>query len=84
MIIQIHSSEKNRNIVLPNGFALNWVTAIIGAHYINKENKGKQKRISSSDLRKLFSEIKRYKKENSDWNLVEVESASGENVIIRL
>lgn len=84
MKIKIKSPEHNITLALPNGLVLNRLTAQIGTHYINKEIENKEKKFSPAELRMFFSAIKQCKKDFPDLNLVEVNSADGEYVLIRL
>ena len=40
--------------------------------------------LNAKDVSKILKVIKSYKKENPDWNLLEIESADGDGVVIKL
>lgn len=65
---------------LPTGLALNGLTAAVFARKLRQEGCD----ISAAQLRVFFREIRRYRREHSEWDLVEVLSEDREAVRIRL
>ena len=96
MRIYVKSPGKRAiNIALPTRLLLNNITATIGTKQVNKyirknaqEEVGlsslEEELISSAEVRKLISFIHKLKKRYPDWYLVEVDSADGEVVKIKL
>ncbi|MBQ8432397.1 MAG: hypothetical protein IJX28_05890 [Clostridia bacterium] len=91
MRIQIERPQQRRiRILLPNGLLMNRLTAFLIARAQKKSAKNKNDAssdepiLTARQMYALFREIKRLKKTlPPDWNLVEVESTDGENVIVR-
>ena len=64
----------------------NGLVATIGAAYLKKDSQKHKNtpQIPASALRRLFREIRRAKRHHKGWNIVEVTSAEGDDVVIRL
>ena len=79
--------SRTINIALPSRLILNNLTATIGTKQINKylgESTQKDVALSSQEARKLIKLIHQLKKKYPDWYIVDVESADGEIVKIKL
>ena len=89
MRIRVHSAEgQNISIALPTRVLVNSLTATITAKVIDKQAAKKWERekplIESREMRRLFRTIHRVKRLYPDLLLVEVESADGSTVKIKL
>lgn len=84
MKIQVNSGEYHFNILLPTGLIFSrgtvWLFNRVGRKYAGNA----MNQIPPEALNALFAEFRRIKRKHGSWDLVEVESASGEKVIIRL
>lgn len=81
MVIRIRSEEgPNLFIPLPTGLVCNRLTASLAARAVSEYGM----EISASQLNRLFAAVKRYKRAHPDWVLVEVQSADGEFVYVKL
>ena len=79
--------SRTINIVLPTRLILNNITATRGTKQINKyisNNTQEEMNLSSIDIRKFIKLIHQLKKKYPDWCIVDVESADGEIVKIKL
>lgn len=68
------------HLLLPNGLALNGLTAAILSRCLSSHGVT----VTGQQLRTLRQELKRFRRLHKDWVLVEVESADGEYVKIQL
>ena len=82
MKVVIQSEEKKFFIILPTVFILNRLTAIIATQII--KNKWPSIDISTKDFIKLIHSIKKYKKNNQHWEVLNISSADGEIISICL
>lgn len=80
MKIQVRSPETNLNIVLPTGLVLNGLTARILPKVLAQN--GIQLR--SEDAVRFVKALNQYRRSHPEWVLVDVDSASGEKVYIKL
>lgn len=81
--MQIRIREKdgtNRWIPLPTGLIFNGLTASIAA----KTASGYGVTITARQMNRLFAIVRRYKKAHPDWVLVDVQSADGDHVMVKL
>lgn len=79
-IVVKESRDRSIRLHLPNGLAMNSMSAAILSAKLRK----KKVNISGKQLHLLFKAAKRYKSRHPEWKLVEVESADGETVEIVL
>lgn len=79
-IIVDSSSHKNIRITLPTGLILNRFTALIAAK--NAQQNGAT--LTYEQAFGFISALKEFKRMNSGWKLIEVESADGHHVEIIL
>jgi hypothetical protein len=88
MKIAVKEGGKRKFILLfPSGLVFNSFTSTCAAGIINhslRENGITKQNIPAKMLRKLSRTIIKYKRKHRGWNLVEVESKDGDNVIVRL
>ncbi|HOA85115.1 MAG: hypothetical protein GX057_03670 [Clostridiales bacterium] len=88
--MKISVKEKGRRritILLPSILIFNPLVAACAAGIINtrlRENGILDRDITPQQLRRLCRIIMRYKRKHPDWNLVEVKSQEGDEVVIRL
>lgn len=81
--MRIRVREKggtNLFVPLPTGLICNRLTALIAARAASEYGV----RVSPARLVRLFTALKRYKKQHPDWVLVEVHSADGDYVSVKL
>ena len=84
MRIRIKAEEHDLNIILPTGLVFSRGTVWLANHFGRKYAGDAMKDIPPEALEALFAEFRRIKKKYGAWDLVEVESAGGEQVLIRL
>lgn len=83
MRIKITSGGKTTNLKFPTSLILNPISLSFTRGEIKIDNvvfSG----LKAKDVSKILKVIKSYKKENPDWNLLEIESADGDGVVIKL
>ena len=83
MKIKITSNGKTTSLLFPTSLILNPISFSFTRGDIKIDNVGFSG-LKAKDVSKILKVIKRYKKENPEWNLVEIESANGDGVIIKL
>lgn len=84
MRIRIKVDGQNINLVLPTGLVFGKGTVWLANHVGRKYAGDAMKNIPPKALEVLFSEFRRIKRKRGSWNLVEVESSDGEQVLITL
>ncbi len=84
MRIQVKGEGHVVNLFLPTGLLFNPVSARIACHYIRKYAPGTLSSISPEAIKVLCAELRRIKKKYGKWDLVDIQSADGERVLIRL
>lgn len=84
MKIQIREQDHNFTLVLPTRLIFNKISARIANHFARKYAPDAMAGISPEALEALCTELGRIKKKYGSWDLVEVDSADGEKVIITL
>ena len=83
MRIKITSGGKTTNLMFPTSLILNPICFSLTRGEIKIDNvvfSG----LKAKDVSKILKVINSYKKENPDWNLLEIESADGDGVVIKL
>lgn len=81
--MQIRVKDKdgtNLFVPLPSGLVFNGLTAGIAARVASENGVN----ITPDQMRRLFAIIRQYKKAHPDWILVEVQSADGDEVMVKL
>ena len=86
MRIVIRSAEaKSISLRIPARLLLNSVTAKLGAKWIQKHaGLDGAVQISAGDLRRWIRELHRVRKKHRHLNVIDVESAKGDRIHIRL
>ena len=84
MRIRIKSGAKNINLVLPTKLIFSapvaWLGFVVGRTYVPDA----MTNIPPEAMQAIFRELRNTKERYGSWDLVEVSSASGEQVLIRL
>ena len=80
MKLRIKDKSYNIRLWLPSGLFLSRPFAAA----IARGARDKGVPLTGKQLNTLFKAIRRYRKEHQDWVLVEVESKTGANVLIKL
>lgn len=81
MQIRINAKDgPNLWIPLPTGLMFNSLTAPIAARAAAQSGVN----ITARQMNRLFDAVRRYKKAHPDWVLVEVQSADGDDIRIKL
>lgn len=80
MKLEIRAEDANINLRLPTALVLNHFTANAVLQVL-EEN---QLHLSRAALLRMAKAAKEYRKDHPEWCLLEVHSADGEDVIIRL
>lgn len=80
MKIRIRSEDANFSLPVPTGLVLNPITAGVLA----KLSREYSVSVTGGQILRLFSAIKQFRRRHKDFVLVEVHSADGEEVLIKL
>ena len=81
MKIKIYNDDVRAiNIYIPNWLITNRIVCF----YITKVIKKYKVEINPKDLVKVMKLIKRIKKTNKEWNILEVETSDNERVIVKI
>lgn len=72
------------NLLLPTGLIFGKGTAWLANHVGRKYAEDSMKNIPPEALEALFAEFRRIKKKHGSWELVDIESSSGEVVKVIL
>ena len=84
MRIKVKSGDTNINIPVPTNLVFSkgsvWLANRFGRKYAGDALKD----LPPEALDKLFAEFRRIKRKHGNWDLVEVESSDGSQVLIRL
>lgn len=84
MKIQVKNDEHEINIVLPTSLVFSKGTVWLANHVGRKCAGDAMKDIPPEALEALFAELRRIKRKYGSWDLVEVKSSDGEEVLVRL
>lgn len=84
MKIQIKYGEKNLNIVLPTKLIFGRGTVFLANTVGRKYAAEQMNAISPKALEALFAEFRNIKDRHGKWDLVDIESSSGERIRIIL
>lgn len=84
MRILVKGGGHNINLVLPTSLIFSKGTVWLANHFGRKYAGDAMKDISPEAMGAFFAEFRRIKRKYGSWDLVEVESSSGEQVLIRL
>ena len=84
MKIKVKDADKNIKIIFPTCLLLNRLTAFAAPKFLHKKLKSHGIEITSAQAVKLIKTLKRFRRRHKNWKLVEVNSADGEHIEIRL
>ena len=84
MRIKIESQEKNLNLALPSGLVSRIAFSGVGLRYLKKHGDDAFKNLTGRDMKNIRKTLRRMRKIHKNWNIVEVDSADGDHIIIRL
>lgn len=85
MRIKIESQEKNLNLALPSGLMSRIAFSGIGLRYLKKHGGDDSfSNLTKRDMKNIRKTLRRMRKIHKNWNIVEMDSADGDHVIIRL
>lgn len=80
MKIKVRSEETNITLPIPTGLILNPLTASLLPRLLA----GYGAHVTKQQALRLVRGIRQFRRRHRDWVLVEVDSASGEQVVIKL
>lgn len=81
MIVRVRSKDgPNLTIPLPTGLLCNRLTAGIAAKAMAQNGVN----ATPAQMVRFFQTVRRYKRKHPDWVLVEVQSADGDYVYVKL
>ena len=84
MRIQIKGGGHDLNLHLPTALCFGKATVWLANHVAREYAQDAMKQIPPEALDALFAEFRRIKKKHGSWELVDVESSSGEKVKVIL
>lgn len=84
MRIKVSDKDTNLDIILPTGLVFSKGTVWLANHVARKYAGDAMEKLSPEALEMLFAEFRRIKRKYGKWDLVEVESADGDRVLVRL
>ena len=80
MKITVRSEGFNLRIPIPTGLIFNDLTAGLAPHFLEKNGVT----ITKKQARTFIRTLRKFKRRHRNWTLVEVESANGDYVEIKL
>lgn len=84
MRIRVHSEDFNLNLRLPTNLIFSDLTAILGGT-VGKKYAGKaMEGLTHGQMKRLFREFRRIKRQYGSWELVDVRSSNGDTVKVIL
>ena len=81
MKIQIHTGDVHLTLRIPTYLAFNALTASIAGHELKKHD---FPQLDGKTLTVFFRELRRLKKKDPAWQLVQIETGKGERIEVRL
>ena len=84
MKIKVKDADKNIKIIFPTCLVLNRLAALAAPKFLNKKLKRHGIEITSAQSVKFVKTVNRFRRRHKNWKLVEVNSADGEHIEIRL
>ena len=84
MRIYVQSQGKRIHLMLPTQVIFSAPVAWLGSVVMRKYMPDAVRKLPQEAIRELFREVRRMKRKHGSWDLVEVDSKSGEKVLIRL
>lgn len=79
ILVKEHAGHTTR-LIFPSGLVLNPIAAGFLSQYLNQQGIP----VTREQARVFIKELNRFRKKHKDWKLVEVHSADGDFVEIRL
>lgn len=80
MRIKIRSREGNLNLPIPTGLLLNNLTAALLPKVFSEMGLG----LTNQQAKSLITAVNQFRKTHKGWVLVEVHSADGDEILIKL
>lgn len=84
MRIRIKDDNHDLNLILPTALIFSRGTVWLANHFGRQYAADAMKSIPPEAMEALFAEFRRIKKKFGSWDLVDIESADGEKILIRL
>ena len=86
MRVKVISSDERVNIWIPSGLIFNALVARVGAWALKKEHEKNPDTpvLSYRHISNLFRVIRRAKRIHRGWTLVEICTAEGEDIVVKL
>lgn len=84
MRIRVISGKYNIHLIVPTGLVFSKATLWVVNKAARKHAPDAMKDIPPDAMDALFAELRRIKRRYGKWELVEVESADGDQVLVRL
>lgn len=84
MKIKVKDADTNIKIIFPTCLLLNRLTAFAAPKIFNKKLKQHGMELTSAQAIKFVKTVNRFRRRHKNWKLVEVNSADGEHIEIRL
>ena len=84
MRIRIHSEDCNLNLRLPTNLIFSDLTAVLGGTVGKKYAGNAMEGLTPGQMKRLFREFRRIKRQYGSWELVDIQSANGEHIHITL
>lgn len=84
MKIKVKDADTNIKIIFPTCLVLNRLAALAAPKIFNRKLKQHGMELTSAQAVKLIKTLKRFRRRHKNWKLVEVNSADGEHIEIRL
>lgn len=82
MRVSVRSGKHRFRLWLPSCMIFSSLSASVVGKYVRFSDT--EIKLTEEQCRRLFREIRRLRKQLPDWNLVEIASASGESITVRL
>lgn len=84
MRVKVSDKDTNLDIILPTGLVFSRGTVFLVNKVARKYAGDAMENIPPEAMAALFAEFRRIKRKYGKWDLVEVESADGDRVLVRL
>lgn len=84
MRIRIHSEDCNLNLRLPTNLIFSDLTAVLGGTVGKKYAGNAMEGLTPGQMKRLFREFRRIKRQYGSWELVDVRSSNGDTVKVIL
>ena len=85
MRINVESEDKRIKLALPSGLIYRIVFSGVGLKCLKRYGGDNCfSNITKKDMKKIRKTIRRMRKIHKSWNIVEVDSAEGDHIVVRL